>query len=339
MANETTTSVQSALIASQVIRDQVIQANRPRMFVLGLMAHDTMDGEGSNTVRYAVYADLGAASAGSEGVDLQPTVSLSMASSVELSPTEAVADMSLITEDTVMRRLGGTPFRSVRDVFSSMDQMAIARLLGPDITRQTLRAIQKLEADALSVVLNAPSTSKGTTNTALSVLTMLATIRQMKINQPLRPPSEWVFLQPSAQVQDLQNEAIGTSGGAGGSLWMIPAKADQGMVNRPADDWQTVGRTGTFLQFEAYEYDDELKQTANGTTDVLGIMLCKGDPTRTPNDYAGKVPSFVYVERSPIAFAFQPDASLRSMEVIDNARYVIGEMVDLNHVGILSKNS
>jgi hypothetical protein len=337
MANETTTATQAALIATQVIRDQVMKNAMPRLFALGLVCHDSMDGEGSNTVRYTRYADLGAASGGTEGVDLTPRFTHDMDASVELSPTEAVADMSLITEDTVLRRLGGQGFRTVRDVFVSGNQGAISRLLAPDVQRQTERALQKMEADLLNTILTAPSTSVGTTNTALSMLTIISALRTMKQQQPLRPPSEWAFLLPSAGTQDLQIEAIATSGGYQGTLWG-GGQAKFGIANAPSDDWGSMGLLGDVLGVDVYEYDDELKVTANSATDVLGLLFCKGDPNRTPNDYQGRVPSFVFVERSPLDFVFEHDGSLRAVELIDNARYIFGELADNNHVGLLVKN-
>jgi hypothetical protein len=337
MSLETTSTVQAALVAAQVIRDQVIEAAKPRMFILGLMCHDSMDGEGSNTVRYARNLDLGAASGGTEGVDLTPQFTHGMDTSVELSPTEAVADMSLITEDTVLRRLGGSAFRSVRDVFVSGNQGAISRLLAKDVQRQTTRGLQKMEIDALTTMLTAPSVSAGTTNTALSMLTIISAIRKMKINQPLRPPSEWAFLLPSAGVEDLQLEAIATGGGYQGTLFG-GGQARFGIANAPTDDWAGSGLLGDVLGLDVYEYDDELKVTANAGVDVTGLLFCKGDPRRTPNDYAGRPPSFVYVERSPLDFVFQHDGSLRSVELIDNARYIFGELADNNHVSLLIKN-
>lgn len=338
MAYETTTNIQAALIATQVIRDRVIAAAAPRMFAMNLICHDSMDGEGSNTARYARYADLGAAAGGTEGVDLTPMFTHGMDTSIELSPMEGIADMSLITEDTVLRRLGGAIFRAVRDVLVSGNQAAIAKLLDTDVARQTARGMQKYEQDLMTTMLTAPSVSAGVTNTALSMLTIISALRKMKINQPFRPPSEWAFLLPTAGTEDLQLEAI-SSGGGGyqGTLWG-GGQAKFGIANKPVDSWMTDGLLGDVLGTDVYEYDDELKVTANAGVDALGLLFCRGDPSRSPNDYQGKVPSFVFLERSPLDFIFDFDGSLRSVELINNARYIFGELADNNHVSVLVKN-
>jgi hypothetical protein len=336
VANETTAAVQAAAIASQVIRNQVIQAHLPKMTALGLMAQDSMDGEGSNTVRYVVDADLGAASAGTEGVDLTPTVALSLDTSVEVTPTEGVADMALITEDTVLRRLGGANYRSVKDVFASEDKAAISKLLAPDIARLTSRAMQKIVADAVAMAFASPTVQKGTTNTDLTMTALIQTIRGMKILQPHRPQSEWCFWLPTAGIEHLQIAAIATSGGFAGTLWG-GGQARYNIANAPSDDLAAQSLLGDILGYQTYELDDEFNQLANGTTDVLGLMFCRGDGKSSPDSYAGKPPSFVYVERSPLDFAFQFDASLRSLEVISNARYGFGSFAG-NQVGILIDN-
>ncbi len=336
MANETTSTSQAALIATEVISRETIAAHGPRMVMLGLVCHDTMDGEASNSKRYPVYSDLGAASAGAEAVDLTPTIELAMGTSITLAPTEGVADMALITDDTVMRRLGGTPHRTVRSVFESGSPEQRIALLAPDVRRMTKRGLQKIEADGLDTLLAAPSTSVGTTNTDLTILAALQAIRQHKVNQPLRPPSEWGFLLPGAAVQHLVVEAAVTSGGLGGALW--GSAIDFSIVNKPGDEFMANGRVGSILNYPVFEYDDELKVTANAAVDVLGMFFSIGNPARSTESYGGEVPHGVYLERHFLAFAFQADESLRSLEVIMNARYIWGEINDLDAVKILADN-
>jgi hypothetical protein len=336
MANETTSAIQAAAVASQVIRNQVIQAHLPKMTALGMMSHDSMDGEGSNTVRYVVDADLGEAGSGTEGVDLTPTIALSLDTSIEVTPTEGVADMALITEDTVMRRLGGTAYKNVKDVFAGGDKAAISRLLQPDIARMTARAMQKITRDAIEMAFASPTVQRGTTNTDLTMTALIQTIRGMKILQPHRPQSEWCFWLPTAGIEHLQIAAIATSGGFAGTLWG-GGQARFGIANAPSDDLAAQSLLGDVLGYRTYELDDEFNQFANGTTDVLGLMFCKGEPNKTPDSYAGMPPSFVYVERSPLDFAFQVDASLRSLEIIANARYGFN-FFSGNQVGILIDN-
>lgn len=339
MASETTSTSQAALIATELISPTAIAAHLPRMVLSGLVCRDSMDGAGSNQKRFPVESDLGASSAGVEAVDATPTVEVGMGSSINLSPTEGVLDMALITDDTVMRRLGGTPFQTVRAVFEQGSVQQRMALLAPDIRRLIKRGMQKIEADGLSALLAAPSTHTGTTNTDLSALACLQAINQHKVNQPHRPPSEWAFLLPPAGVHHLNVESLLTSsvmGGTAGVLW--GNVVDFSIANRPGDGFMQNGLIGSILQYPVYEYDNELKVTANGTTDVLGMFFSRGDPSRSSESYGGEVPHGVYVERHFLNFAFQADESLRSLEVIMNARYIWGEISDLDAVQLLVDN-
>lgn len=339
MANETTSTSQAALVATEVISPEVIAAHLPRNVIMGLVCHDNMDGAGSNSKRYAVDSDLGVASAGSEAVDLTPTIELGQGSSVTLAPTQGVADMAVITSDTVMRRLGGTPFRTVRDVFErgTLDQRIA--LIGKDIRRMLKRGLQKIGQDGLDTLLAAPSTSVGTTNTDLTVLACLQAVRQAKVNQPHRPPSEWGFLLPGAAVHHLNVETLtttGVMGGGSGSLWQ--SKTDWDIANRPGDEFMVNGLIGSILRYPVYEYDDEMKVTANGGTDVLGMFFSIGNPARTSESYMGETPHGVYLERHFLDFAFEFDASADWLEIILRARYIFGEISDLDAVKILADN-
>lgn len=334
MANETTSATQAALIATEVIASSAIEAHKPRNVLMQLCASDSNDGTGSNQKRYPKFSDLGVASGGSEGVDLTPTVALGMGTSVNVSPTEAIAEMALVTDDTVMRRLGGTPFQTVRAVFESGNKQAIAQLLAPDIRRLVAMGMQKLEADACAL-LSGISTSVGADNTDLGILAMLQAVWQMKKNQPLRPPSEWGFVLPDAAVHHLNVEAYATSGGLAGNLWGSGG-AQFTLGNRPQDTFVENGLVGGFLQYPVYELDNEQKVVSGNN--VLGAMACLSSLARSYNSYAGRPPWAVYLERHFINFAFQADESLRSMEIIMNARYAFAELVDLNAVSILADN-
>lgn len=335
MANETLSASQSALIATQAIRDAIISAHLPKMWFLNHFAHDPMD-DNSGTVRYPVESDLGEAASGTEGVDLTPTIELGMASSLEISPSEGVADMALITEQTVKRRLGGAAFATVADVFNSGNKDAIRRLLERDVSRMLERGLQKMIRDAVEMAFAAPSVQTGTTNTDLSITTILSTIRQMKILQPLRPQREWAFCWTSAGTLHLQTEALAASGGFNGTLWG-GGQARFNMANAVDEANEQLGLIGDILNFPVYELDDEFKQLANGTTDVLGLMYCKSDSSRSPMSYNGKLPSFIMADEKPLDIRFEADGSLRAMECIMTANYGFGA-VAANHVGILIDN-
>jgi hypothetical protein len=339
MANETTSAIQDSYIATSILSQRVMDAEAARFVARGFCAGDVMDGVGAGRKDYLLGAVQGASSAGTEGVDLSPTRQLADGTPVQVTPTEGIADMALITEKTVRRRLGGTAHQSLRSVFESGDKVALSALLAPDVADMTIGALKKYEADGLDTMLNAPSNSVGTTNTDLTILVCISAIRQMKIQQPLRPPTEWAFLMPSAAKLHLDTEVLltsGVAGGAGGTLW--GTLADYQIANRPGDAWVANGFHGTLFGIPWFEYDDEFKETANGTTDVLGILFCLGDPRRAPDAYMKRPPSFVFLEETPLTWRFQMDESLRSMEVIATADYAFADLFDGNHVKFLIDN-
>lgn len=339
MANETTSALQSSYIATEILSQQVIDAEAARFIARGFCAGDTMDGAGSGTKKYLVGAVQAASTGGTEGVDATPTRALDDGTPVSVTPAEGILDMALITEKVVRRRLGGVRHQNLRGVFESGDKAALSALLRPDIADMTIGALKRYEHDALGTMLAAPSVSAGNTNTDLTLLVVLTAIRTFKLQQPLRPPSEWAFLMPSAAKLHLDTEALFTSsvaGGAGGTLW--GTWADYSVANRPGDVWIQNGFQGTIFGIPWYEYDDEFKVTANGGTDVLGLIFCLGDPRRSPDQYMKRTPSFVFLEETPFDFRFQMDESMRAMEVVATADYAFAELFDGNHIKFLIDN-
>lgn len=336
MALETTSSTQSALINTEVISQAAIKANLPALPFIGLAHHDNVDGASSNTKNYLVESDLGTASGGTEGVDVTPTVQLTYGSSVAATPTEGVLDMALITEDTVMRRLGGMGFQSVRDVFASENDAAIQRLLAPDIQRMAFRGMRKIHSDGLQLMAGASNTV-GSSGSDMTILNLLQARYQLKTQKPHLPPSRWAYILTTNQVFEAEQIAIATSGGLAGTMWS--SQADYGMLNSPGDEWSQSGLIGTFLRHPVYEINEDEAATANAAADVCGALACIPANIETPPDApvnGGKVGAYCLTYRHMLAWAFEFDASMRSLELICNARYIWSELVDSNHVGIVT---
>jgi len=335
--SNTLSANQAALIASEVIADDVIKAHLPSIRFLNLVHHKSMDGMGSNKLRIPVYSDLGAASGGTEGVDATPSVTLGMGTSVEVTPSEGVLEMALISDDTVMRRLGGSPFRTVKQAFFSGDDGAISALLRPDIERMIPMGLQKIEADGLELLKGVSNTVGPAAGNSLRILDMLTAVYQMKTQQPLRPRSEWVYLLAPVQTHHLNLEALSASGGVSGTLWGT-SSADYNIANNNAE--AEPGWIGSFLQYNTYEIDDELVPL-DSAGDAVGSFFCRGRPNVAPDSPAlgGRPGAFAYVERHFLNISFEGDVSYRAAEVVMNARYAWAELADLNAVGIVSKAS
>lgn len=337
MANETLTGGLAAMIATEVLAKRAIAAHLPKMVMWSLCHQDNLgDGDFSNTKRYMVDSDLGAASAGVEGVALTPTVAIGMGTSVEVAISEGVADMALISELAVSTALG-IAMERVQAIFDNGTPEQFQGLLAPFVNRLIPRGMQKIEADVLAK-LSGLSTSVGTSGQDITIANMLGAQYQFRINQPLRPISEAKYLLTENQANEINVEALATSGGVQGAIWANQAR--YGLANRPADGEAVMsqGRLGDFLGYDVHTYDSELNITANAAADVVGAFGVFGDPNRAPDDpaLAGKPGAIVILNRGGLKLRFEGKLDHRSAAVVMNAYYGVGELVDKNLVGIIT---
>lgn len=335
MANETTSAIQAAVIATERLARGAIKANLEKQVMVGLLHHDTMDGAPAPKKRYPVESDLGTSSGGTEGTPITANTAVGYASSVESTPSEGVLDRFVITEKTVMERLGGVGSRTVLDIFGSGDMSLIEALLRPDINRVYSRGANKIETDALAL-LSGISNTVGSTGVDMTLTNALEAIYQLKTQNPLRPPSEWCFVLAPNQTHELNLEALTGSGGLSG-IWTAQAQND--LMNRPGDMWSMNGLLGRqILGFRVYEMSPGLVPTANTGADVVGGLICQGSPAQAPDDPAlgGKTAFGVYLARHGLVPRFEQDADTRGMKCVINALYACTELVDNNAVGIVT---
>jgi hypothetical protein len=336
MANETTSTSQAALVRTEVLMQGAIQAAKPRNVVMYQLHWDDISDADSGTVKYPVYADLGAASGGTEGTDITANTELTMATTVSVSPTEGAVFRATITETILKRRLGGRAYTSVVSALQSEDPAVLDALLAPDIQRGTAMMLQKMEADSVALLNDASTVVGPGAASTLGIADLLAALYNGMKNQPLRPPSEAKFILTPNQVNEINLEALTTSGGIGGAIWSM--QANYGIANRPDDaGFESSGRVGTFLNYPVHAYDHELRLVDTGA--VFGALWYGGTPTQSPRDpgLAGRVGYGVMVVEAPIQFRFEQDASLRAVEVVGSTRYGVAELFDLNGVAISSK--
>lgn len=336
MANETTRTSQTALVATERLMVGAIEANLPSYPVHRLLAWDSIDGFGADKKNYPVESDLGAASGGTEGTDLTANTEIGMGATKSVTTSEGVAIKSVITEKLVRKRAGGLGYSTVMQLFASEDMAALERVLAPEVRRMTAMALQKIEADCIAV-LDDPSNSVGTSGSDISMLNLMQAIYQGDVQQMHLPASERGFILTPNQIHELNVEALSTGGGVGGALWSTGA-ADYDIFNAPAGSFVTDGLRGSFAGYRVYQYDHELRGTANGGADVVGFFGCLGSADRSPDSYGGKVPYGVLLWDQPLAFRFQYNASLRAMEIVPTAEYAASELVDNNGVKIVTDN-
>jgi hypothetical protein len=330
MANETTASTLSAYIRTEVMAKEAIKAHLPRMVASGLCHQDSISGLGSAAKRYFKQGDLGAASAGTEGTALSSNTALSLGTSVTVTPTEGVATLAQITENGASLALS-IPFEQVQRAFVDGSSDALCAMLEPIINELIPMGMQKMEADCLAL-LSSLGTSVGATTVNCSIADLIAAQYQLRINQPLRGVQEAKYLMAEKPINDVNVEALSTSGGVGGALWM--QQANYGLAN--AKDDMGAGFLGTFLGAPVHVYDSELNVLANADTDVLSAFGVFGVKGKAPDECGGRPGAWVYLEKAPLTIRIAENLPLRGVDVVMTAHYLFAELVDKNAVKIIS---
>ena len=331
MANETTSSTLSALIRTEILANEAILAHRPKMVLSSKFHKDSISGMNTDRKRYYKRGDLGAASGGTEGTALSANTALSLGTSVTPVPTEGVAILSQITENAISLALG-ISFEQVQRMIVNESSDAMVAMLEPIIYDHVGMGMQKMEGDALAL-LPSISTSVGTTTADCTIANLIEAQYKFRINQALRPITEAEYVLAEIQANDVNVQAIATSGGIAGTIW--GSQANYGLANAPDD--MGAGFIGTFLGRKVSTYDAELNTytLANADADVVGVFGVLGGP-RAPDQMMGRPGAFVYLEKAPLMTRVQSNLLLRGIDVVTTAHYIMAELVDLNAVKIVT---
>lgn len=332
MANETLASTLSAYQRTEVMARAAIKALLPKLVFLQQFHNDSISGLGSPSKRYFKQGDLGAASAGTEGTALSTNTALSLGTSITVTPTEGVAILSQVTENAASLALG-VPFEQVQRMFVDGPSDSIASMLEPIINEQIPMALQKMEADALSL-MSGLSGSVGASGVDCSIANLMAAQYAFRIGQPLRSIAEAKYVLADIQVNDVNVEALSTSGGVGGSIWT--SQAQYGLAN--AQDDKGAGYIGEFLGRAVHTYDAELNVTANAAADVVGCFGVLGRPGVAPDapEMQGRPGAFVFLEKAPLMIRSHVNLLLRAVDVVCTAHYLCAELVDANAIKIVT---
>lgn len=333
----TNLAAQAANTATQILAAIAIKAAMPKMVLYSLVHQDDLGNARTNTKRYMVNSDLGAASAGAEGVALTPTVAIGMGTSVEQTVSEGVADMALLTELMVSTVLG-LDMDTVQRIINEGTQAQFESLFQPFIERMIPRGMQKIEADLLALLSGLGGTAAGTTTADCTIANLIAVQYLYRIAQAPRPITEARYLLAEIQANDVNTEALSTSGGLGGALW--GSQANYGMANRPLDGVavQVAGLLGSFLGYPVHSYDAELNVLANADADVIGGFGVFGIPGVAPDasGVAGRPGAFNLLRRGGLKIRFNDKLEHRSAGLVMNAYYSPGEVVDRSVTPIIT---
>lgn len=329
MANETTASTLSGMIRTEILANEAILALRPKAVLANKFHKDSISGAGTDRKRYFKRGDLGAATGATEGVALSSNQVLSMGTSVTVVPTEGVAILSQITENAISLALG-IRFEEVQRMIMDASSEALVSMLEPIIYDHVGMAIQKMEADALALMPSLTA-SVGTTTQDCTIANLIEAQYKYRTNQALRPITEAEYVIAEIQANDVNVQAIATSGGVPGAIW--GSQANYGLANAVND--MGAGFIGTFLGYKVSTYDSELNVLANADADVVGCFGALGGP-RPPDQMMGRPGAFVYLEKAPLLTRIQPNLLLRGIDVVTTAHYLMAELVDGNAVKIVT---
>jgi hypothetical protein len=130
------------------------------------------------------------------------------------------------------------------------------------------------------------------------------------------------------QIRNLRAELLSTSGGLASAL---TGPADISLVNFAPDPARN-GFKGSILGINAFQLSPSLRLNANGTTDVVGALVCRGEGS--PD--SGMRGPINFLEGHPIEFLVDVDPSARTIELIGVWEYAVSVVDILQGVEIIT---
>ena len=321
MANETTSTSYSTRALSYVLSEEALPANIADIVVTPLCNDDDIDGAPSNVKQYAVYSDLGAAAAGTEGTAITTNTTLSMASALSGTVVEGALVRSVVTDRAIAVKFPGMAGVAELMQRGTFDQHRAA--LQEEVNRLSGMCLEKMETDVVAL-LTGLSTSVGTSGVDFSVADAFTAIYTFDTLEPVTRDSAWV-LAPN-QVDELRRDLAVAGGGLGGAVWFNQADASflqaRGL---PAN-----GFIGSFLGRPIYQYAHSLRELSDSSANVNGALIAigKGSPE------TGVLGAFGIIRKGGLKVRLELSAENRGMIVVVGLEYVALEVRDTHGVRI-----
>jgi hypothetical protein len=331
MANETdqvSWSNAAGLQIGEALGGVPLPANLPKIVLLGLVNHDSLVGQPTETKRYSKFSDLGAASAVAEGTDATTNVELTMGTAIDISVAENAVIKSTISDRALERMVPGRT--GVDAIFQSQNPAALVSALGPQAQRHMSMALEKVEADLKDLLSSLSNSVGGGATVDLRVSDLLDAIYTY---QTLDPVSDAGFYLSPHQMHEIRKELATTGGGLGGSVW---TNADSsGFLANP--DNPSNGFQGSFLGRPVYEGAHSLREEASSAAWGMYGALGMGS---APDVMGATVSPFAFVEgRAGFTHYVDFNASNRWTELVTILVFGVGEIKDDAAVGITSDDA
>lgn len=323
MANETTSSTYSTHSLSYILGENAIPANLPSLVVSKLANDVDIDGKPSNTFQIAVHADLGAATAGTEGTAITSNTALSYASAISGTVTEGALVRAVVTDNAVASKFPG-----LAGVSDAMQQLAFEQklaVLQPEVDRLAAMCFEKFEDDHCNLLAGFSNTagSTGVDLSAADIFSAIYTYDTLDASNKNR-----AFVLTPNQVDELRRDLAVTSGGYGGALWQN--QIDASIFNGASMD----GAIGSFMGIPVYQYSHSLRTTMNAGADVAGALIAvgSGDPSMAGNP----VGALCTVRKGGLKVRMEQSAAERGTILVVSLEYVAVELKDAHGVTIVS---
>lgn len=322
----TTTTVAANVIQNEVLRD-ALNPLGPKSVYLPFCSMDNIDGEPSLSAEYPKKSDLGAAIAGTEGVDFTTITSLGYGTTVTCTPTEAAVARADITLRAARRKMPGENMQAFASRIMAGDLTGLLGLLEEEVARLSPMLAEKAEVD-VEAALDDFTDSVGSSGVDIAFADLVQAIAALEMNEPEHENFAW-FWHPEitriirALLTSGANQALSAAFGGG--------QADAGIINF-AQDNSRAGFKGSFLGIPVYQMSPTTNPLPNGGADVAGALVAWGAGRPGPGAQNGAT---IFCEGHAPVVLLDVDPSGRSIEAIALWEYAVGELRDEHGVTIL----
>lgn len=322
----TTTTTIGAAIFNEVMSDRALRHLAPKSVVVNHINYDSIDGDAALSKEYRKHADLGAATAATQGVDFTTVTDASFATTITATPTEAAVVRMDVTSAALRRGVPGFSAQQVFDALASGDYSAIMSIAEEYAERMGLAIAEKIESDAIALLDDFTDTA-GASGSDFSLANFLEAIYDLEGNEPSH--EDFALFLDQEQVRNIRTEL---TAGTGASLATPLAGALDVSVLNQRNDVSRNGFKGGLLGVPVYQLSPSLRLTANAGADVVGALMARGDGT--PD--GGQRGALVMCEGHPLQWLVDFDASARTVELIAIQEYAMVEHTDEHGVSVIT---
>lgn len=324
----TTTSTYANVILNEVLNDASLKALTPKVVAWNHFNQDSIEGAASLSKEYPVQSDLGAAASATEGNDFSTVTTLSYATSVTVTPTEAAVARADITTRAMRRKFPGMSTDQVFGAIMGGDYSLIVDLLEEEAMRLAGMLYEKAETDCIALLDDFTDTA-GSTGVDIDVSVFLTALYKLEENEPEH--ENFVALLDIEQIRTLRSDLTSNAATADGIVWNT--QADASVVNFIADGAKN-GFKGSLLGVPMFQLAPSLRLTANASADVVGALVCRGQGV--PGQPGALNGAAVFTEGHSIRYLVDVDASKRMIELIGIWEYGVAELRDAHGVSIIT---